>query len=146
MSVTCSEGGHAQINGLDIESDIFAKDTEVIITVIPDFKYRVSEVTLNGMPVELEDEDRLTISAIDADAEIMITFEEGVGVGNVNSEDRGININGRTIVVTGAEGNLTVSTVDGKVIYSGLNTQVEVPAAGIYIVNVDGTSVKITVR
>lgn len=146
VSVTCSEGGHARINGLDIESDIFAKDTEVIITVIPDLKYRVSEVTLNGMPVELEDEDRLTISAIDADAEITITFEEGVGVGNVNSEDRGININGRTIVVTGAEGNLTVSTVDGKVIYSGLNTPVEVPAAGIYIVNVDGTSVKITVR
>lgn len=72
------------------------------------------------------------------------------GIGSVAAKAAGVSADGRTIIVTGAEGNnVSVYTANGKTVYNGVGTaatRIDVNAGGVYIVKVGKTVVKAVVK
>lgn len=146
VTVTCNEGGHVTLNGLDTASDVFTKDAEVIISAIPDNGYLVKSVTLNGEAVELDADNNLTIAALTADTAIDVTFDKDNGLADAVTDHAEISVSGLTISVSATDSNIAVTSATGVLIYRGANIPVTVPAPGIYLVTVGNTTAKVVVR
>lgn len=79
-----------------VNGDYVDFDTDVTVTVKPDYKYVIESVTLNGAPVapttyENSDDASFTLKSVNADSDIKITFRAletlMLGLSVVNTED-----------------------------------------------------------
>jgi hypothetical protein len=69
-----------------------------------------------------------------------------VGVGEVADDDIAVTTDGKTIEITGYEGEVNVYNVAGMKVYQGNDNRIELPNEGIYVVIVNGKSYKIAIK
>lgn len=122
---------------------------QVRLRLTPDEEWKINTVTYNGSIVNSEEynEGLLEIESITDDSEICVTFVNGTS--SVNSIETGSNIrvygSNRTINIDGADDDCEaiVSDVAGRVIYSGKDRHIPVPASGVYLVVIDNQTFKL---
>lgn len=142
ITITCGEGGHAEVDGKKTAQLTVSKESQPVITIMPDEGYEIATVTVDGEAMTPAADNTITLAPVTEDMNVEITFNKKSGLDNIVSEAVSVSINGRALTV-GGEGRITVCTIDGRTVYSGDCHSVELPAGGMYIVTNGETSVKV---
>ena len=70
-----------------------------------------------------------------------------VGIEDIFAQDVDVYAYERTIFVTNTEDRMiTVRSLDGRVLYNGTNPIIPVQSAGIYLVSIEGATLKVMVQ
>lgn len=141
-----NDGGIVEING-DSALDVFiARNTAPVLTVILDEGYELKEIMLDDEILDVDlTATEFELPVLRNNATVKVTFDKANGISRTVADSFSVKVSGRTLGVT-AEGNVTIAATDGKLIYSGVAADVEVPAPGIYMVNAGGKTLKVAVK
>lgn len=147
VKVSANEGGVVIVNGNSNSEVAVERNAEVEASAVADAGYALKSITLNGkvLAVEPDSEGKFMLPALRKDATLEVVFEKLDGIAVVSDDSSNVSVNGLTISVTGVD-CVTIVNVDGRVIYSGADTEVTLPAAGIYLVKTGTTTIKVVVK
>lgn len=145
INISCSEGGHAEVDGTETTQATVARDSQPVITIVPDADYEIASVTVDGEAVTVADNNTITLEPVTIDMDVVITFARKSTLDSVYSDSLNVSVNGRELSV-GGDGRIEVTAIDGRRVYEGENHNVTLPAAGIYIVTKGTSSVKVMAK
>lgn len=96
---------------------------------------------------------RTSILSVLGNGTVNVTFSlksSSAGINDISSKQDGLNvaIEGLTINIIGKDGDATVAvlSLEGKTIYSGNSNQIELPSAGLYIIECNNLKAKVLVK
>lgn len=150
VKVSHNEGGTITIdNKADAEITV-ERNSRPVVNVTISEGYSLVSITFNGESLEPEGESMevktYILPEMRDDVDIVAEFSKNDALTAVAGESTSVNVEAQTITVGGCEGEMTVTTIDGTVVYTGAVGTVAVAAPGVYIVRAAGKSVKVAVN
>ena len=73
------------------------------------------------------------------------SYEDAAGIEEITNNLIKLTVSNNNIILSGIDNETTISIygVSGQLVYSGINTTINIPIKGIYIVRVAGQSFKV---